>query len=127
VASTDNQEFAVTEPSPPPSASPPQGPPPPHREPPPPTNAGWAVAALLFFWPLSFSAFSHAFNVYPLWVRGDVAGAMAASDRVRRLGQLSLWLFGGLCLLLMICYVAFVVALIANGDGPHHWPRDYED
>ena len=37
---------------------------------PPSVNAGWAVAALLFFWPLSFSAFAHAFNVYPLWASG---------------------------------------------------------
>jgi hypothetical protein len=89
-------------------------------QPPPPVHAGWAVAALLFFWPLSFAAFTHAFDVYPLWARGDVAGAQAASDRVRRLGQLSLWLFGGLLLLFAIGYSAFIIALIASGtDGPH--------
>ena len=33
----------------------------------PPVHAGWAVATLLCFWPLAFSAFTHAFNVYPLW------------------------------------------------------------
>lgn len=92
----------------------------PPQESPPPTHAGWAVASLLFFWPLSFSAFTHAFNVYPLWARGDTAGAVAASDRVRRLGQISLWLAGGLLLLFAIGYTIFLVALISHGYGGHH-------
>jgi hypothetical protein len=87
---------------------------------PPPVNAGWAVVSLLFFWPLSFSAFSHAFNVYPLWASGNVAGAQYASDRVRRLGQLSLWLAGGLLLLFAILYIILIVVLIAQGDGGYH-------
>ena len=82
---------------------------------PPPNNAGWAVAALLFFWPLSFSAFSHALNVYPLWAAGNFAGAQYASERVRRLGVLSLWIFGGLMLLFAILYAIFLIVLIANG------------
>ena len=83
---------------------------------PPPANAGWAVAALLFFWPLSFAAFTHAFNVYPLWASGNAAAAQYSSDRVRRLGQLSLWIFGGLLLLFAILYVILLVVLISQGD-----------
>jgi Interferon-induced transmembrane protein len=78
-------------------------------------NAGWAVASLLLFWPLSFAAFTHPFNVHPLWARGDVVGARAASDRVRRLGQLSMWLAGAL-LLATGCTV-FMVATITPGYG----------
>ena len=99
---------------------------PPQVTAPPPVNAGWAVASLLFFWPLSFSAFTHAFNVYPLWASGNVAGAQYASDRARRLGQLSLWIFGGLLLLFAILYVIFLVVLIAQGDhdfGRHGFDR----
>jgi hypothetical protein len=82
----------------------------------------------LFFWPLAFSAFTHAFNVYPLWARGDVAGAQAASDRVRRLGQISLWLFGGLLLLFDIGYVVVVVALLTHGyEGHQHWHHGWHD
>jgi hypothetical protein len=96
---------------------------------PPPVNAGWAVAALLFFWPLAFSAFSHAFNVYPLWARGDAAEAWAASERVRRLGQMSLWLFGGLLFLFAIGYTALIIAWLSYGGdmprhGHHDWNRD---
>jgi hypothetical protein len=89
---------------------------------PPPVHAGWAVASLLFFWPLAFSAFTHAFNVYPLWASGDVAAARQASDRVRRLGQLSLWLAGGLLLLLAILYTIVAVVLITHGgvETPRH-------
>ena len=98
---------------------------PPQVTAPPPVNAGWAVASLLFFWPLSFSAFTHAFNVYPLWASGNVAGAQYAPDRVRRLGQLSLWLAGGLLLLFAILYVFVLVVLIAQGDdfGRHGFDR----
>jgi hypothetical protein len=85
----------------------------------PPTHAGWAVTALLFFWPLSFSAFNHAFNVYPLWAQGDVVGARAASDRVRRLGVLSLWICGALTLLFVILYSVFVIVMISHGYGHH--------
>jgi Interferon-induced transmembrane protein len=93
---------------------------------PPPHNVGWAVAAVLFFWPLSFSAFTHAFNVYPLWAAGNFAGAQYASDRVRRLGQLSLWIAGGLLLLFVVFYAIFLMVLISQGgDWGHH--RRYTD
>lgn len=112
--------------TPTPESSPPQTAPPQpastqsSQEAPPPVHAGWAVASALFFWPLSFAAFTHAFNVYPLWARGDLAGAQAASDRVRRLGQISLWLAGVLLLLLAIGYTVLMVALITHGYGGHH-------
>ncbi len=114
-----------------PPPEPPTGPmtaPPPPAPQAPPANAGWAVASLLFFWPLSFSAFTHAFNVYPLWASGNVAGAQYASDRVRRLGQLSLWIFGGLLLLSAVLYAIFLVVLITQGDGMfyhHRFDRGY--
>ena len=93
---------------------------------PPPHHVGWAVAAVLFFWPLSFSAFTHAFNVYPLWAAGNYDGAQYASDRARRLGQLSLWLAGGLLLLFLIFYAIFLMVLISHGDdwGHHHRSMD---
>src|SRR6478752_4953707 len=96
---------------------------PPSAPPPPSANAGWAVAALLFFWPLSFSAFTHAFNVYPLWASGNFAGAQYASDRARRLGQLSLWIAGGLLLLFLIFYAIFLMALISHGGDWGHRRR----
>ncbi len=90
---------------------------------PPPHHAGWAVAAVLFFWPLSFSAFTHAFNVYPLWAAGNYAASQYASDRVRRLGQLSLWIAGGLLLLFIIFYAIFLMVLISQGGGWGHHRR----
>ena len=82
----------------------------------PPSHVGWAVASALFFWPLAFSAFTHAFNVYPLWAAGDSEGSLYASDRVRRLGQLSLWIAGALVVVLVVVYAVVVIVLIAQGD-----------
>ena len=39
------------------------------------SNAGWAVVAVIFFWPLAIPAFNHALKVHPLWLMGDVQGA----------------------------------------------------
>ena len=114
----------MTEPEP---TTPHQTPPPPvPLAPPPPHNVGWAVAAVLFFWPLSFSAFSHALNVYPLWASGNYAGAQYASDRVRRLGQLSLWIAGGLLLLFAVLYADLHPGALLPGRrlGHHHRHMD---
>ena len=92
-------------------------------EPLPPSHGGWAAVTLLFFWPLSFSAFSHAFTVYPLWASGEFAAARYASDRVRRLGQLALWLAGALVLLTVVLSIV-LTAVVEGGGGydesPHH-------
>jgi hypothetical protein len=112
--------MTASEPTTPTQTPPPTQVPPPLQAPPPPHNVGWAVAAVLFFWPLSFSAFTHAFNVYPLWAAGNYAGAQYASDRVRRLGQLSLWIAGGLLLLGAILYAIFIIVLVSQGDWGHH-------
>lgn len=82
-------------------------------------NAGWAVASLLFFWPLAFSAFTHAFNVYPAWASGETTTAQYESDRVRELGILSLWIFGGLLVLAAIVYILVAVIMISHGGGHH--------
>jgi hypothetical protein len=88
----------------------------------PPTHAGWAVATLLCFWPLAFSAFTHAFGVYPLWASGDAAAAQHASDRVRRLGQLSVWIAAVLVVITVVLCTIAAVVLIAHGDyeTPRH-------
>ncbi|GAA1457215.1 CD225/dispanin family protein [Williamsia maris] len=53
-------------------------------------NGGWAVAALLFFWPLAFVAFSKALSVPTLLALGRVQEAQEASDSVVRLGKIAL-------------------------------------
>ncbi|WP_438822476.1 CD225/dispanin family protein [Prescottella equi] len=73
----------------------------------PPAHAGWAVVALLFFWPLSFAAFTHAFEVHPRWSDGDRDGARHASNRVRRLGQVSLWIGGSIAVVLLVVRPGF--------------------
>ena len=81
---------------------------------PPKSNIGWAVAALIFFWPLAFSAFTHATNVYPLWASGDHVGAQYAAERAKRLGMISLIMWVVVWVLLVIFYVAVIGWAISN-------------
>ena len=84
--------------------------------PPPPSNVGWAVAAVIFFWPLAFSAFTHALNVFPRWSLGDYAGAQHASARAKKLGQISLVIFAILMVLMVIFYIIVIVAAVNSAN-----------
>lgn len=75
----------------------------------PPSNAGWAVASLLFFWPLSFIAMSRALQVYPLWAAGRHAEAEAASASVKKLGIISI----AIVAVLIVLYFVFIFAMVA--------------
>ncbi|MBP1160142.1 hypothetical protein ABIC28_002382 [Rhodococcus sp. PvR044] len=91
------------------------GPPVPGAVPaPPPSNAGWAVAAVVFFWPLAFAAFNHSSSVYPRWALGDYQGAQYASDRTKQLGQIALWLAIGLGVLYVILFAVIFAAGISS-------------
>ena len=74
----------------------------------PPSNVGWAVASILFFWPLSFVAMTRALQVYPLWAAGRHAEAEAASATAKKLGMISL----ALVALLIVLYVVFLFILV---------------
>lgn len=78
----------------------------------PPTNAGWAVAALLFFWPLAFTAFTASSDVVRLWTMGDHAGAQAASERARRMGRISLLIWAILIVAVIVLYLILFAVLI---------------
>nr|WP_231569561.1 CD225/dispanin family protein [Prescottella defluvii] len=74
----------------------------------PPSNAGWAVAAILFFWPVAFSAFGHLHDIFPKWSMGDYQGALYASERVKTLGKIALGVGVGLIVLsFLMSFVMF--------------------
>ena len=54
--------------------------------PPPPNHIGWAIAAIILFWPLAIPAFIYSTRVESAWYRGDVAGAQQASNNARTCG-----------------------------------------
>lgn len=84
-------------------------------------NAGWVVAAIVFFWPLAFAAANHSASVYPLWAQGNYAGAQHASDRARKLGRIALLLAIAFLVLIFSGYVvAAAVALSSIGDVPDY-------
>lgn len=81
----------------------------------PPSNIGWAVASILFFWPLSFVAMTRATQVYPLWAAGRYAEAEAASATAKKMGLVSLAI---LALLVVLYFVFFFVMIgIASNAG----------
>ncbi|QBJ97691.1 CD225/dispanin family protein [Rhodococcus sp. ABRD24] len=87
----------------------------------PPSNAGWAVAAILFFWPVAFAAFNHLHSILPKWSMGDYQGAQYASDRVKTLGKIALGVGIGLIVLFIIMwfimFAAFAVAVEDAGTS----------
>lgn len=74
----------------------------------PPSNVGWAVASILFFWPLSFVAMTRALQVYPLWAAGRHAEAEAASATAKKLGMISI----AIVAVLIVLYFVFIVAVV---------------
>lgn len=74
----------------------------------PPSNVGWAVAAILFFWPLSFVAMTRALDVYPLWAAGRHAEAEAASATAKKFGVISLIVFAAV----IVLYFVFIFAMV---------------
>ncbi|WP_072688054.1 CD225/dispanin family protein [Rhodococcus marinonascens] len=78
------------------------------------SNAGWAAAAVIFFWPLAFSAFNHVHDVYPKWAMGDYQGAQYASDQAKSLGKIALWIFVALMILFVLFYVIMIAVVVAS-------------
>ncbi|MGF0313095.1 CD225/dispanin family protein [Rhodococcus sp. IEGM1428] len=74
------------------------------------SNAGWAVVAVIFFWPLAIPAFNHALKVHPLWMMGDVQGAEYSSNRAGFFGKLSLIIFGAF----IVLYLAFIGLVVST-------------
>lgn len=80
----------------------------------PPSNVGWAVAAILFFWPLAFTAMTRALDVYPLWAAGRYAEAEAASASAKKLGMVSLGIMLGLVIMYFVM-IFVMVGLASSG------------
>jgi len=74
----------------------------------PPSNIGWAVASILFFWPLSFVAMTRALQVYPLWAAGRHAEAEAASATAKKLGLISI----AVVAVLIVLYFVFIFVMV---------------
>lgn len=82
----------------------------------PPSNLGWAIVAVIFFWPLAIAAFINYAKIDSLWYRGDVQGARAASDATKRYGIIALCVGIGLIVLWLVFAIA-VVGTTASTSG----------
>jgi len=84
---------------------------------PPDKNIGWAVAALILFWPLSIPAFIAATKVSDLWFTGRYAEAVQASADARKWGIAGVVVGGSLCLLGLVGYVVVVFFALATSGA----------
>lgn len=90
---------------------------PPAQAAPPKTNGGWAIATVIFFWPLAFVAFSRALSVPMLWSTGQHDAARDASNSVARLGKISL-IIGILLVVLIVVLEIAVFSSISSTPTP---------
>jgi hypothetical protein len=90
---------------PPPGYGPPGYGPPPGNGPPP-GHLGWAIVAVLLFWPLAIPAFINYGKVESCFYRGDVAGAIRASASVKKFGVIAMCIGIAFVVLWIILFVA---------------------
>jgi hypothetical protein len=83
--------------------------------PPPPSRIGWAITALILFWPLAIPAFIYSGRVESSWNRGDVAGAERASQNAKTCGVVAL-VIGVVIAALMIVLFAAVFDVVEHSD-----------
>lgn len=78
--------------------------------PPPPSNLGWAIAAIILFWPLGIPALINATRVDTQWFRGDPAGAITSSTNARRF---AMWAIG-ISVTLFVLAIVFFIAVLSS-------------
>jgi hypothetical protein len=80
--------------------------------PPPSTNLGWAIAAIILFWPLGIPALIYSTRVESQWFRGDASGAMRSSAIARNCG---IWAVVATVVLMLLFFILFA-AVWSNVD-----------
>jgi hypothetical protein len=55
-------------------------------------NMGWAIAAILMFWPIGIPAIMASNRVNEQVMRGDYAGAQMSSANARKYGRIAMWI-----------------------------------
>jgi hypothetical protein len=75
------------------------------------TQLGWAIAAVVTFWPLAIPAFVYSFRVDEAWRAGDWDGAFSASRSARTCGLVAV-VVGA------VSWLAMLVVMFAMWSGP---------
>jgi hypothetical protein len=73
-------------------------------------HIGWVVAAFLLFLPTGIFALLESNKVDECWRRGDVAGALRASENTKKIGQWTLYI--SLAFYVLSCVIACVVPFL---------------
>jgi hypothetical protein len=107
---------------PPPQGYGPYGAPGGYGPPKPSSNLGWAIVAVLFFWPLAIPAFINYARIDDLWWRGDLAGAERASMLTRRFGIIALAVGIAVAVLAVLLAVVVGVTVATHTNQPPNFP-----
>ena len=83
--------------------------------PPPSNQIGWAIVAIILFWPLAIPAFIYSSRVESAWNYGDVAGAEQASQNAKKCGVAAL-IVGIVIAVLMIVLFAAVFSQVDSSS-----------
>jgi hypothetical protein len=84
-------------------------------QPPPDKHLGWAIGALVLFWPLCIPAFIASSKVSDLWFTGHYQESLQASADAKRWGRLGVIVGAVLSGLTILMYLVFAVAFIGGG------------
>jgi Interferon-induced transmembrane protein len=85
---------------------------------PPPNHLGWAIAAILLFWPVGIAAIIKSTQVDRYWMMGQHGLAEQASRTTRTLGIVSLVVAGSLVVLWFLLFFVFFAGFIDQIPAP---------
>jgi hypothetical protein len=78
------------------------------------TNIGWAIGALLMFWPLCIPAFMASSNVDSRYYAGDYQGSLQASEDAKKWGKWGVFIGVGLIAAVFIIYMIILIAVLSS-------------
>jgi hypothetical protein len=73
------------------------------------SQTGWAITAIVLFWPLGIAAYLASIKVVPALMMGDYASAERESLRVKRFGIWAIVVVAAFVALWVIGFIALVV------------------
>lgn len=88
----------------------------PVRAMPPNKNIGWAIAALLLFWPLAIPSFIAALKVSDLWFTGRYDEAVRAAADAKKWGVAGVVVGGAWIGIVVVVYAVLIVSMITGGS-----------
>jgi hypothetical protein len=85
---------------------------------PPPSNLGWAIAAILLFWPVGIAAIVKSTQVDRYWMTGQFAMAEQSSKAAKTLGIVAASVAGALFLIWLVMFFVLFGTVVDQIPAP---------